>query len=217
MGNEADRQAIAKQASARMRDLRSQDEAKLAEGEARRREVIGLVVNEASPEAIAERQQDSLDRLQDVGALDMFAGIAQGLEEFYPDVELRMDRPTGDPQDLMVIGIFFDFQDDGDGSGITYRQVYAAERDASGSSFVIRKGERRKDGSDIMGEPDRRTGHPEQMIFEYSYKDKRQLLADYVAAVVVGAINSSPQRVSLDVQRPFTLVPHASGEALAAS
>ncbi len=190
-----------------VKDRRAEALATAQAEEARRKDAIRRMVEELSPESIVERQRGSLDRMSNAGVVAMFVGVAQGLEETYPDVEVRMSQPTGDPEDVMAIGVFFDFSTVGD-EKITYRQVYAAEkRDRSG--FLISQGDRKKKPeTEIAGEPYRLDGrHSGPMNFDYSYPNKNDLMR-YAAQTVGGAVNAGYPRVNLDVQRPLVRIPH---------
>ena len=158
-------------------------------------------VKKASPESVAEAQQKQLDKFTDTGVLDIFKGIAQGLSETFPDTELRMSRPTGNPADEMVVALNYLFERQSD-TEIVYHQIYGyITGQSSQATLHIAAG----------------VIHPvEEERTDLSLKGSGEITGGVADSVIpyitdaVGVAIKAPQdtRVPLSEPRQFQLIPY---------
>lgn len=105
---------------------------------ARRSELLERTVRETSPERVSASQQELLDKYEESGVLDIFRGAAQALSETFPDTELRISRPTGNPTDEMVIALNYLFEQRAEADNETvFHQIYGYLTDGHTSNAVL--------------------------------------------------------------------------------
>lgn len=165
-------------------------------------EQLRIDVAEASPERVAKSQQELLDKISDSGILDVFKGIAQGLSETFPDIELRMSCPTGNLSDEMVVALNYRFEALS-GQEVVFHQIYGYLTDGQSSRSTLHIA--------IGAIPSLGGKHEEFSSNGIGFVD--QVLTDtYISATTeaVGNAISQPQatQVPLSEPRQFQLIPY---------